>query len=370
MSNPRLLAPLCVSALAGLLSPLAAAPRQREGIEWVVSYHYNATDTRLPRVLLVGDSITNGYHSLVRDKLAGVANVSYLATSKCVTDVSYLRLLSYTLGECPYQVVHFNNGLHSLDTDRPTWIAALRDAFRVLREEGGGAKLIWATSTPLKDPALTAKAVELNGLAAPLVAELGLPTNDLFALMDPLDRAKYWSDTFHYGNEGKELQATQVVAAVKPLLAGFQPPAAAAGEALKNAGFETAGGWNLYPPKPEAGTLEWTTDRPHGGQRAARVNAQQAGVQFYQHGPQLAAGGNYQLGFWARADQPRSIKVHLRTQKPPYVFYGEVTCELTAEWQEFRTTFQLPADYDPGAHVLFFNLSSPGVYDFDDLQLH
>lgn len=43
-----------------------ATTRVRESIEWSTTYSYNATDTINPRVLLIGDSICNGYQSAVR----------------------------------------------------------------------------------------------------------------------------------------------------------------------------------------------------------------------------------------------------------------------------------------------------------------
>ena len=57
--------------------------RRREEIEWSIHYAFNAGDRTLPRVLLVGDSICNGYHAQVRERLLGIANVTFWASSKC-----------------------------------------------------------------------------------------------------------------------------------------------------------------------------------------------------------------------------------------------------------------------------------------------
>lgn len=349
---------------AVLLCALAAqAARQREGSEWSNVWSYNGNESRLPRVLLIGDSITNGYQSAVHEKLAGVAYVTYWASSKCVTDPTYLAMLDVMLSDYQYAAIHFNNGLHSLGTDRAEWTAGLRAALTLLRDHGRGAKVVWATCTPLKDPALTAKARELNDLAAPLVKEFGLPTDDLFALMDPQDRNALWSDTFHYKRPGVEMQAKQVADTLRALL----PPAPVA-NAVTNGGFEEEGGWQLYPPKPEAGSLELVADGAKVGRRAAKVTAKGGGLQFYQHGPALVAGASYTLRFWAKADAAAKVKVHLRTQKPPYVFYGDKDVALTTEWQEFSTSVTLPAGYQAGEHVLFFNLGGPGVYWFDEVR--
>jgi len=196
----------------------ARVERQREAIEWSITYWFNATDTQLPRILLIGDSICNGYHGLVREELEGTAYTSFWASSRCVTDPAYLTELTHHLDEYPYAVIHFNNGLHSLDTDRPTWEAALEDVIGLLKAKGRGARLVWASSTPLTDPALTAKARELNTIAARVMATHGIPTNDLFALVEPMGQEQ-WCDVFHYHEPAKRLQARQVAAAVRAQLA-------------------------------------------------------------------------------------------------------------------------------------------------------
>ena len=204
--------------ILGGIALMTTGARQRESTEWTTAYWYNANDNKLPRVLLVGDSICNQYQSFTKNELAGNAYVSFYATSKCVTDRSYIKELSYILEEYDYAVIHFNNGLHSLTADPAEWEAGLRAAFKLLKANGKNAKIIWVSSTPLKDPALTEKVKVLNTIGARLAAENGFPVNDLFLLMDPLDRATYWADTYHYNNDGKKMQAKKVAAAVRAAL--------------------------------------------------------------------------------------------------------------------------------------------------------
>ncbi|MEI6714226.1 MAG: SGNH/GDSL hydrolase family protein [Verrucomicrobiota bacterium] len=237
MALSRTILPLLFSL--SLFVDANAAPKTREGTEWDIAYWYNANDNKLPRVLLLGDSICNGYQSLVRDELAGTAYVSFWATSKCGTDRSYLKQLSYILEEYDYSVIHFNNGLHSLNTDVNAWETGLRNALNLIKEKGKGAKVIWATSTPLRDPALTEKAKQLNSAAETVMKEAHIPTDDLFSLMDPLDRAKFWTDTYHYTPEGKKIQAHQVAEMIRSALGSGTATPEAAKAALKAAASET-----------------------------------------------------------------------------------------------------------------------------------
>jgi len=184
--------------------------RIREDIEWSIHYAYNATDTASPRVLLIGDSICNGYQSFVREKLEGKMNVSFWASSKCVTDPDYFRELEFYLDYMPYTHICFNNGLHSLTTDRAEWETAYKKAIAFIRCKCSSAKLFITLCTPLKDPALTAISAELNAFAC----RQGYPVIDLFTPMDVLEREKYWTDTYHFSNEARERQAEVITGAI------------------------------------------------------------------------------------------------------------------------------------------------------------
>jgi len=183
--------------------------RVREDIEWSIHYAYD-TMAALPRVLLIGDSICNGYQPFVRDRLMGKLSVSFWASSKCVTDPDYFRELEFMLDYMPYDVVCFNNGLHSLTTDRAEWEAAYKNALAFIRRKCPGAKLFITLCTPLKDPALTAVSGELNAFAR----AQGYPVIDLFTPMDLLDRERYWTDTYHFTEEAKAMQADIIAAGI------------------------------------------------------------------------------------------------------------------------------------------------------------
>ena len=197
--------------------PVSANVRGHENIEWSTYYGFHLTDKNrhLPRVLLVGDSICNGYQAGVARALEGKMNVSYWISSYCVTSPGYLKRLELCLDEAKYDVIHFNNGLHSLGTPTDAWAKGLEAALRLIREKQPSARIVWATSTPLKDPGRTAKARALNAAAADVVKRLGgIETNDLFALLDPLDREQNWSDTYHHKAPTRAKESEQVAASV------------------------------------------------------------------------------------------------------------------------------------------------------------
>ena len=67
----------------------------------------------LPRVLLIGDSISIGYTVPVRKALAGKANVRRIPENAADT-VNGLKKIESWLGDSHWDVIHFNWGLHDL----------------------------------------------------------------------------------------------------------------------------------------------------------------------------------------------------------------------------------------------------------------
>ncbi|MDP7585889.1 MAG: SGNH/GDSL hydrolase family protein, partial [Verrucomicrobiota bacterium] len=67
----------------------------------------------LPRVLLIGDSISIGYTLPTRELLKGKANVHRIPTNGGPTIRGLVQIDSW-LGDSKWNVIHFNWGLHDL----------------------------------------------------------------------------------------------------------------------------------------------------------------------------------------------------------------------------------------------------------------
>ncbi|PAZ04430.1 MAG: SGNH/GDSL hydrolase family protein [Opitutia bacterium AMD-G1] len=143
-------------------------------------------DPKLPRILLIGDSVSRGYTQPTRKALAGKANV-HRAPANCGPTASGLKNLDVWLGEGKWDVIHFNFGIHDRATPAADYVKRLEEI--VVRLEKTGAKLMWASTTPIPDnPAqkqTAASIVEKNALAAEVMKKHGIPTDDLFGAMTP-----------------------------------------------------------------------------------------------------------------------------------------------------------------------------------------
>jgi hypothetical protein len=197
--------------------------RTREGTEWAILRWQQAPDTKLPRVLLVGDSISNGYASHVTGLLQGQANVDLLATSKSVCDPAFVLELTLATDGYKHAVIHFNNGLHGWHLTDAQYEAGLRRMVAKLRELSPQAKLVWGSSTStvtLPDKQLDSKAnatvLRRNEIAARVMTELGIPIDDLYAAI--VDHCDWHSDSLHFNAEGYAALAASVVKSVTPFL--------------------------------------------------------------------------------------------------------------------------------------------------------
>ncbi len=197
--------------------------RTREGIEWAIFRWEQTNDTKLPRVLLIGDSITNGYTPQVRTLLKDRAHVDMLATSKSVCDPAFLLEVTLATDGYKHAVIHFNNGLHGWHLTDAQYEAGLRRLVEKLRALAPQAKLVWGnctTSVTLPDkqlnPTANATVIRRNEIAARVMTELGIPIDDLYGAI--VDHSDWHSDSLHFNAEGYAALAQSIVTAVLPSL--------------------------------------------------------------------------------------------------------------------------------------------------------
>ena len=169
----------------------------------------------LPRVLLIGDSVSRGYTQAVRQALVGKANV-HRAPANCGPTASGLKNLEVWLGDGHWDVIHFNFGIHDRNTPVNEYLDRL--ATIVKRLQATGARLIWASTTPIPDdPAKkqsAASIVERNAAAAALMAKHGIAVNDLFTAITPRLAELQNPNDVHFNTAGYNFLGARVAEAV------------------------------------------------------------------------------------------------------------------------------------------------------------
>lgn len=192
----------------------------------------------LPRVLLIGDSISIGYTVPVREMLAGKANVHRPLTN-CGPTTKGVAELDTWLGDKQWDVIHFNFGLHdlkfmgpkgqnlanpALPTSKPQvpidqYESNLRKIVERLKQTG--AKLIWRTTTPVPQGAagrVVGDSKKYNDVAAKIMDEHKIAIDDQYAFaLERLEKIQL-SKNVHFTPAGSRELAQQVVAAVEAAL--------------------------------------------------------------------------------------------------------------------------------------------------------
>jgi acyl-CoA thioesterase-1 len=205
----------------------------------------------LPRVLLIGDSISIGYTLQTRKLLSDVANVHRIPANGGSTKVG-VRDLDRWLGAEHWDVIHFNFGVHDVRRVFPgdkfqnengeypnrgegaprvnlqDYEANLRVIIDRLKRTG--AKLIFATTTPLTVdyhgyPA--GEEIAYNRVACQVMKETGVTVNDLHALVFA-DCPAVQTDKVHFNLTASHRLAEAVAAAVRQALTPSGPPLNAA----------------------------------------------------------------------------------------------------------------------------------------------
>lgn len=190
-------------------------------------------DPRLPRVLLIGDSISIGYAVPVRRLLAGRANVHRIpANGGPTTNGTFL--IDDWLGRGTWDVIHFNFGLHDLkrldDGEPQVPLEAYRRYLKLIaaRLKKTRARLIFATTTPVPEgkvspPRLPADVALYNRAAVEVMHEAGIEVNDLYGRVLPRLKELQMPANVHFTNAGSEELARFVAGAISARLPETKP---------------------------------------------------------------------------------------------------------------------------------------------------
>ncbi|MCH7228119.1 glycoside hydrolase family 99-like domain-containing protein [Haloferula sp. A504] len=208
--------------LAGLFSSSLASAKTKE----------TPLDPGLPNILLIGDSISGGYQKQVRRALNGKANVVKNQGNAEWTGTGLQKIDSY-LGDSKWDIIHFNWGLWDIygwryyDEDRSPAAYANRLDQLVTRMEKTGAKLIWATTTPVcpgpeksmlqrhnREVVITREQQEqYRDAALKVMKRHGVEINDLYTYILPgLKKFSPAADNVHFSGSGCAHLAKKVTA--------------------------------------------------------------------------------------------------------------------------------------------------------------
>ena len=201
------------------------------------AWDYVKDDPKLPRVLLIGDSISRGYTMPVRRMLKGKVNV-HRAPENCGKTSNGLRKLDTWLGNGRWDLLHFNFGIHDRKLNPEDYADRLE--MIVERLKPATDRLVFAMSTPIAkedEMYIPGSSARSNKIARKIMKRHGIPVNDLHALMLPKLKEYQNPRDCHFTLEGYEVIGRQVADVISRQLKetpthSTARPAAAKGERL------------------------------------------------------------------------------------------------------------------------------------------
>ena len=197
----------------------------------------------LPRILLIGDSISIGYTVAVQELMKGKANV-HRPLANCGPTTSGLANLDAWLetggADKSWDVIHFNWGLHDLKYMGPNgenlsdpkaadskpqvspedYRNNLTELVARLKETG--ATLIWRNTTPVPEGAkgrVVGDSAIYNAIAAEVMEKAGIETHDLYSFAKERAAEIQKKADVHYTPEGSRVLAADVARILDAVLA-------------------------------------------------------------------------------------------------------------------------------------------------------
>jgi sialate O-acetylesterase len=198
-------------------------------------------DPRLPRILIIGDSISGHYLYEVRELMQGKANIIGESSMSKGTWASmgphFYRSDSASKGDNlknflaergPFDIVHFNNGIHNFASAKPgdetPYAEQLRSVVATIRESG--AVCLFANSTGTigdnmipRFPNYLSNCQRFNAAAEAVMQELKVPVTDMYGMMQPRIEELISADLIHPKREAKPLMAALIAGRLNETLA-------------------------------------------------------------------------------------------------------------------------------------------------------
>ena len=209
----------------------------------IVLFGYSESYTELPKILIIGDSISGGYFPFVKKNLIGKAKVfqpTYIdkkgKTKGCCGGTSQgVKEIENFLSNKKWDIIHFNFGLHDIKHIDPVsgknsknlshphqaspeeYERNLIEIIKKLKRTG--AKLIFATTTPYPDK--LGKQMRSPGMpkiynkvALHIMYENEIKINDLYNLVLPRINEFQKTNNVHFNEEGSEFLAGHVIKSI------------------------------------------------------------------------------------------------------------------------------------------------------------
>ena len=191
----------------------------KEEFEWIQSWCDHSDKNDLPRVLLVGDSITVGYQEFVREALRNKCYVDFIATSYAIDSDIYFSVINAIVNDSKYNLIHFNNGLHGIHISAKDYKTRLENILSILSQKSkiilANTTIVYTSGNTNTDTPWYPIVQERNEKLSEICKNNDYPLNDLFSISQTIKAEDRKEDGTHYKECGSKILAKAVVNKIK-----------------------------------------------------------------------------------------------------------------------------------------------------------
>lgn len=204
-------------------------------------------DAGLPRVLIIGDSISGHYLERVELLMEGRANVvgeasmdpkknSWAAVGgrfyRTDTATKGNDLKTFLAESGPWDIVHFNIGIHMFAGAKPgdekAYAEKLRHVVHTIRESGAVCLFANSTGTVADDtmprfPKYLTNCKAFNAAAEEVMREMGVPVTDIYGMIQPRIKELISGDLIHTNAEADQMMAELIAKRLTETIATLPP---------------------------------------------------------------------------------------------------------------------------------------------------
>ena len=187
---------------------------KKEQFEWIHSWQDENFNADLPRILLIGDSITHNYQGVVREKLKGKVYVDYVATSYGIDAKIYNQLVLNFANYNKYDLIHYNFGLHAKHLSRNAYKSRVKLLVSKLQSICpvivANSTIVYDFGNQTLDKSWMKRVNERNSAMQEISQELNVKLDDLFTVSENIPKTMRYEDGTHYLPEGYSVLANKV----------------------------------------------------------------------------------------------------------------------------------------------------------------
>ncbi len=190
-----------------------------ETFEWDSTWLQHTEDHTSPRVLYIGDSISQGTRGRLNALCAGKIHFDGYASSKALDNAGYFPMLTAFAAQQPKRdAILFNNGLHGYHLDENSYEAQYEVFVERLQMKFPDTPLYLVLSTFSTAPEFyNDRIVERNRRVRKIAAKKGLHTIDQYAVTKGRTEL-HQNDQVHFTTEGYTVLAESILAFLKDRL--------------------------------------------------------------------------------------------------------------------------------------------------------